>query len=473
MASRERFAVGLFVLIGVLLFAGGIFLIGNRRLMFSNSVELYTEFAQLSGLQRGAKVRVSGMDAGEVLEVRVPPGPASKFVIKFRVLEALHPIVRQDSIASIQTDGLLGNKFMQVDAGTEQAPPATPDSTIGSKEPFELSNLMIDVRDTVKSVNETFGAVQGEIGSAAQTVAETTKHIDQVIVNTSDDIAQITSTANSVVGGVNAIVGGIRDGRGTVGKLFTDDAIYTSLKNTATDLNETVNDLQLATADVQKMVHEVSAGKFVENAEQTLVNVRDATDRFKEALSAIQSKGPGGEGVARDLRATIGSAREAMTDLAENMEALKRSFFFRGFFKDRGFYELDSITVADYQSEKFAGKRKRTTEWFSFEQLFALKQDGSEELTEEGQKRLGVAVAKYLPIAPKGPLVVEGYCQKETEDDQFLCSRERALRVRNYIVDKFQINSEYVGIVAMGARRTGSNAGNTNGIALTFFRPES
>jgi len=111
MASFEKSAMGAFVIGGFLLFGVGLFLIGDRRLLFSDSGEYYSEFAQVSSLEVGAMVRVAGMNAGEVLEVQVPSAPEGKFRIKFSIVEKLHPIVRSDSVASLQTDGLLGNKY--------------------------------------------------------------------------------------------------------------------------------------------------------------------------------------------------------------------------------------------------------------------------------------------------------------------------------------------------------------------------
>ena len=75
MVSRDKAAMGAFVIGGLLLFGFGLFLIGDRRMLFSKSADYYTEFAQISALESGAKVRVGGMDAGEIVEVRVPPGP--------------------------------------------------------------------------------------------------------------------------------------------------------------------------------------------------------------------------------------------------------------------------------------------------------------------------------------------------------------------------------------------------------------
>src|SRR5260370_620285 len=111
--NRSRaVAVGAFVIAGVLLFGVGLFLIGDRRLLFSDTFEVYAEFANIAGLQNGAKVRVAGLDAGEVDTIHVPANPSARFRVKLRIREDVHPLIRVDSVASIQTDGLVGNKFM-------------------------------------------------------------------------------------------------------------------------------------------------------------------------------------------------------------------------------------------------------------------------------------------------------------------------------------------------------------------------
>src|SRR5436190_13786832 len=168
MASRDKTAMGAFVIGGLVLFGLGLFLIGDRRMLFSKSAEFYTEFAQINALESGAKVRVGGMDAGEVIEVRVPPGPGSKFRLKLRIIEKLFPVIRTDSVASIQTDGLLGNKFLLIDIGTTEIAPAG--YTLGSQEPFEIGDLLAKIRETVTAVNATVGDVKGNITDATQTI---------------------------------------------------------------------------------------------------------------------------------------------------------------------------------------------------------------------------------------------------------------------------------------------------------------
>src|SRR5262249_14375127 len=121
MNRRYAAAVGAFLIGGVLLFGAGLFLIGDRRMLFNRTFDVYAEFANVAGLQEGAKVRVAGIDAGEVDTIHVPPNPSARFRVQLRIREDLHPLIRVDSIASIQTDGLVGNKFVQVEAGTDQA----------------------------------------------------------------------------------------------------------------------------------------------------------------------------------------------------------------------------------------------------------------------------------------------------------------------------------------------------------------
>ena len=66
MPSSRNFVVGLFLIVGTVLFAVGLFMIGDRRKLFSHDFEVYAEFKELSGLQNGADVKVGGMAACEV-----------------------------------------------------------------------------------------------------------------------------------------------------------------------------------------------------------------------------------------------------------------------------------------------------------------------------------------------------------------------------------------------------------------------
>ena len=227
MASTDKTAMGAFVIGGLVLFGLGLFLIGDRRMLFSKSADYYAEFAQVSGLEAGAKVRVGGMEAGEVVELRVPQRPGSKFRLKFRIIEKLFPVIRADSLASIQTDGLLGNKFLQIDIGTTE--PAPPGCTLPSREPFEIGDLLAKIRETVSAIDMTVGEVKGDVTDATQTVAEAAVHVDQIIVAVQAPLNTFTAAASKISEDAGAIIARIRAGEGTLGKLVNDDAVYNSV----------------------------------------------------------------------------------------------------------------------------------------------------------------------------------------------------------------------------------------------------
>src|SRR5512133_3226652 len=132
---NRNVSVGLFVVGGLLLFGGGMFLIGDRRQAFREHADYYSEFTNISGLANGSKVRVGGMDAGQVLDIAVPASPASRFRVKWRIDAKLRGLVRADSLVTIETEGVVGGTYLAVRPGGAQSPPAVALATIPSKEP--------------------------------------------------------------------------------------------------------------------------------------------------------------------------------------------------------------------------------------------------------------------------------------------------------------------------------------------------
>src|SRR5688500_2990744 len=166
MQKNRLAAVGAFVIGGLLLFAVGLFLIGDRRMMFSDTFEVYAEFSRIAGLQNGAVVRVAGMNAGEVETIHLPASPSARFRVKLRVREDLHQLIRHDSVASIQNDGLVGNKFVQVDSGTDQSPEVPEGGTVQSREPFYLAVVFERLDQSLDLITTTFTEVKAGVNEA-------------------------------------------------------------------------------------------------------------------------------------------------------------------------------------------------------------------------------------------------------------------------------------------------------------------
>ena len=440
--GRERLAaVGAFVIGGLVLFAAGLFLIGDRRMLFTDTFRVHAEFRQVAALDTGAKVRVAGVDAGEVEEIRVPAGPSGRFRVRMRVRSDLRPLIRVDSIALIQNDGLVGNKFVQIQTGSDAAPAVADNGTIQSREPFDLADLMVAMSDTLATVNTMLVQVRSGVDQALGAVTATASDAQKLMRDMGREVRTILASADTVGKDLKIIIGNVRDGRGSLGKLLSDAALYASVKSVAGD------------------------------AEKAMATVRQASEDARAAIADLRGdKGPV-KGLTGDLQQTLQSARDAMADLAETTEALKRNFFFRGFFNRRGYFDLDDVSVAQYREGALESKDRRVLRiWLGADVLFETDANGVERISDSGKVRLDSAMSQFLRYPQKSPFVVEGYAREVTGDARYLSSRSRAQLVRDYVMAKFKLDPNYVATMPMGAEAPGSPSGSEwNGVALALF----
>jgi len=180
------------------------------------------------------------------------------------------------------------------------------------------------------------------------------------------------------------------------------------------------------------------------------------------------------QGLAANVRQTMEEARVAMAGFAENMEALKHNFFFRGFFSDRGYFSLADISPVDYRHGVLTneGARGVARVWLGSDVLFEPDSDepGTDRLTEEGRKRLDSAIEPYLAYVGDTVLMIEGYAQQGPVNEQFRRSRARASLARSYLISTYQLSPQMVGIMPLGSESIDSpNNTPWDGIALAAF----
>jgi len=444
-ATPARLAgVGVFVVGGLLLFTVGLFMIGDRQMAFAKKFRIYTEFKKITGLQPGAIIRVSGAKAGAIKQIDPPNTPGGKFRVQLEITEDLHQLVRMDSLASIETEGLVGGSYLGVSAGSDKSPSAQPEATIPSKEPFEIGDLMQQMSDTVAKVNEIIDEMRDDVQRAVVAIADTAADANAIITAVGPDVKALTTAAARITTDAARIAESIRNGEGTIGKLLNDDELYRRVSS------------------ISKQVEEIatSARQVIEQARNTLQN--------------LQSKDGPVQGVAADVKQTMEGARTAMVGFAENMEALKHNFLVRGFFKDRGFFNLEEISPEAYRKGALtkSGALRTVRVWLSSPVLFEADPEHpeSERLTPDGKARLDSAMGTFIDRLPGGVLMVEGYEQQGTKDEQYVRSRARASSVRNYLIDRFHLNAQATGVMPLGKESAGSPDGTPwTGVALAVF----
>lgn len=462
MPPGRLIGIGVFVVGGVLIFALGIFMIGDRRLMFAPQFDVHAEFEQIAGLQDGAPARVSGMDAGEVTGIAIPASPAGRFRVRMRIREDLRPLVRTDSVASIRTDGIVGSRYVHIEAGSEHAPAAADGGSIASREPLDFADLFAQGTKTIDSVNSTITELRSHLAEVVGVTTETAASANELLKTVSHNVETIGRAGRRVSEDAARVVEGIRAGRGTVGKLVNDDELYTRVTGIAT------------------------------NAEQAAKTARAAAEGARTAIERLQgglsSEGPVSS-VVGDLRQTLSSTRDAMSNLAENTEALKRNFLFRGYFRDRGYYDLDALTMVDYRQGALAGEHREPIRiWLRGDLLFETAAsripatgsvrggiegtgtEGTETLSEDGRVRLDRAMAEVLRYPNNTPLIIEGYAEGNTRDVRFLRSAERARQVREHVIARYGLAPTRVGTMPLGNDADGSPSGSEwDGVSLAVW----
>lgn len=447
-SKKKKTIVGIFLIGGVLLFAVGLFLIGNSKQFFAHHFEIYTEFNKLATLTPGATVRVSGMDAGAVSDIQVPKTASGRFRLTLKVDEKFHPIIREDSVATIETEGMVGNQFVNITKGSPNSPECPVDGTVPSEEPISISDLERQGSGLVQTAQGTIEDIRKRADSAIQNITSLTGHADGMIVSVRGDVKKITSNSAHMTRDASDIVAGIRQGHGTAGKLLTDESVASNVTATISQAKQTTANLEQASQKVNTVVADVQK-KDLPDVHATLANTRDMTGQLNKAVGTFLASGNKNESTALALRDTVHATRQTMTNLAADTEAVKHNFFLRGFFKRRGFYNLDQLTPSEYTKSQFL-KKARVRIWIAAAGLFQAGADGKQELTNEGPSILNQNMAELTPHLPNNPIMIEGYAAAGMPSERYLASRQRALEVRQYLESHFHLNSKLVGVMPLG-----------------------
>jgi phospholipid/cholesterol/gamma-HCH transport system substrate-binding protein len=447
MATPARLAgIGVFVVGGLALFALGLFMIGDRQMAFAKRFTVYTEFTKVTGLQPGAVVRVLGAKAGSVKQIVPPNSPGQKFRVRLEIAESLHQLVRTDSIATIETEGLVGGSYLGIGTGTDAAPQISRDGTIAGKEPFEISDLVQQMGDSITKVNATIDTIQGDVQNAVLAVSSTMGNANALITDVSGDVKKMAASGARITDDASRITEGLRRGDGVIGKLMTDDELY-----------------RRATA-------------IAAQTEETASNVRQVVELAKKTLEGFQANDGPVRGLTADLRQTLDGARAAMVGFAENMNALKRNFLVRGFFNRRGYFDLDEVSPAAYRKGVLTKDgRQLARVWLRSDALFEPQLDDGdiERLTDAGKTQLDSAFAPSLENAASGVVIVEGYAQEGPLETRFLRSRARASVVRDYLLARFFLDAQTTGAMPLGADSPGSpGLVPWDGVAIAVILPK-
>jgi phospholipid/cholesterol/gamma-HCH transport system substrate-binding protein len=447
--------VGIFVTAAIVLFGACLFLIGDQHKAFNRHVVFYTNFQSVDGLPKGSTVRVGGMDAGEVANIEVPASPEQKFRLKLNVEDRLHGLIREDSLVTVETEGLVGDKFVLIHPGTDRAPEAPPDSTLVSKEPFDLTKMLEQAQGLMNQAGTTITALQG-------TMKDVSGRLDTTL-----------DTATGTLRNVDGVVLDLRKGKGTAGLLLEDQATAADVRQSIANVRQTTEKLNDTSTRVNSLLADVQARQLVPKMDDTLTSAKAATQNLDQTTEQINTtlksgfaQDQYGEDAGTNLQQSLTNLNQASGNLTDDTEALKHEFLFKGFFKHRGYDNLDDLPVEQYRAGQVFKSLPESREWIDASSLFTKNQNGEEELSANGRQNIDQAVGQFKEIYDK-PLIVEGYASSGSPSDELLQSRRRAVLVRTYLQLHYHLLPKNTGIVALRSTPP-ENAGKTtfDGVSL-------
>lgn len=425
--------LGVFLVAGVTLFAIGIFLVGNRHEAFASHLLIDSTFADIEGLTKGSKVRVAGMDAGQVTRIEVPNSPSAQFRVQMRVNEQLHGLIRTDSVVTIDTEGVVGETFLTIHPGSPGAALAQDNSTLVGKPAINISDLM----------TQGFGVMND---------ADTSLKQLQVKLNTSLD------GVNDAVSNANDILVGLKDGRGPAGMLLGDEKLAAQIRETMDNVQSLVASLNHTATQVSGLIEDVQGRQFPQKIDDTLAQVRTATTEANSTLQQVhqslgQALGPDINGVTagQNISESLTNANAATGNMAEDTEAIKHSLFFRGFFNHRGYYSLSNFSPEEYRRSRLFINAAGQRSWLAADALFQHGTQGEDELSSDGKHAIDTAIAGFGDAVFQHPLVVEGYSDDGEPADQLARSYRRAFLVRTYLAARFPFAAKNLGVMPLSS----------------------
>lgn len=336
----RKLRVGVFVLIGVAAFLGMVYALGARARLFEPRFTVHADFTEVGGLVEGATVRLAGVQIGRVSGVNLPPAPAGKVRVDMTIARRYGDRVRKDSVARIETQGLLGDRIVEITVGSAQAAPVKGGDVLASKDPFDITKVVSESAGVVKSVSALAESLQktaealnqsGIIEEAAATVKSARTITDQVgrVVNEVErgkglahalvyDEPVALRKLDGLVASTQALVERVQRGEGAAGVLTSEQSTAAAKRFVAAmdKLSRVVEQPSAEDGVLPALLFDPKYRGMLDDARVLAHNLREVSDRLvggRGTIGALVKDEPADASISqtsRDLQATMANLKE-------------------------------------------------------------------------------------------------------------------------------------------------------------------
>jgi len=317
MAKRtiNNVKLGAFVLSGLFCLILILYLIGKNRNMFGSNYILKARFENVQGLKAGNNVRYAGIDAGTVKKINIVNDTLME--VTMIIDDKLKSIIHKNAIVSIGTDGLVGNKVMNITAVKQTSAIAENGDILISKKPLDTDEMLRKLEVT----NNDIGIIAEELKLTTQRLNNSStlwtilndKELPQNIRLSAGNIRQATVKAKDMVNDLYVIVNGMKMGKGSIGVILNDTSF-------AYNLNEAITKIKSVGDEADSLSKQI--GGTISGIQSDINSGRGTINALlKDSLLALK------------INRSLDNIQQGTDGFNQNMEAIKHSFLFRGYFR--------------------------------------------------------------------------------------------------------------------------------------------
>ncbi|WP_298899602.1 MlaD family protein [uncultured Psychroserpens sp.] len=312
-SNAQKLRLGTFVIISTIIFIVAVYLIGQRQNMFNKTFTISAYFQNVNGLQKGNNVRYSGIDIGTVKDITMINDSTIK--VDMNIQEKIISHIKKNGIATIGSDGLVGNMIVNIVPGKGHASMISNGDIIESYSKIGaddiLSTLSVSSENaailTADLLKITNAMTEGK-GTLGVLLNDTimAKELQQSVTNLK--IASYGATKS--ITDLNDIISSLKTNDNTVLGMLINDSI------SGKKLKSIVNNLESSSIEIEKVVG----------------NINTVVDDFNSSEGAFNYIIKDSS-LVNNLKSTLKNINEGTDKFNQNMEALKHNFLTRGYFR--------------------------------------------------------------------------------------------------------------------------------------------
>lgn len=306
--------LGIFVIAGLCLLITAFYFVGKYHNLFGSNFRLRAHFRNLSGLIEGNNVLFSGIQAGTVKSIQMVNDTTIE--VTLLINDNLRSYIHQNAVASIGTEGLMGNKVINITPGKHPSPIVAENDLLRPANAIstdEMLHTLSETNDNIKIISDALKKDVLKLDSSPVLRLLINKPIATQLQRSLTHIESITANADQLSKKLNDLTSKTAQGKNAAGVLLADTAAAADLRASISHIKQTGAQTEKLTVQLNELIAEL----------QTELTAKHTT------LSLLLKD----TSVANRLNRTITNIENGTNGFNQNMEALKHNFLLRGYFK--------------------------------------------------------------------------------------------------------------------------------------------